>query len=157
MPCKYWGPCGCVNCYHERMYFAYVQACTLCKKKKNVKFWADRYKSAGSEPEDFLRGEMYTESFCALCEKKVSNVEAIDLVIQAELLEFVRVNPCALDLLKKTNTTPPVVIRTEKLLLIVPFARKDEAKKMGAKWDFATKSWYATSMDSPLLKEFKLK
>jgi putative DNA primase/helicase len=37
----------------------------------------------------------------------------------------------------------PMRVASEKTLLVVPYAEKDEAKALGARWDRAVKSWYA--------------
>lgn len=47
-------------------------------------------------------------------------------------------------LLEELNITPvPEHLAREKTLLFVPYSEKDEAKKLGAKWDKEQKSWYA--------------
>jgi hypothetical protein len=35
-----------------------------------------------------------------------------------------------------------------RLNLMVPFARKDEAKKLGAKWDASEKTWWLEKSDA---------
>jgi hypothetical protein len=44
-----------------------------------------------------------------------------------------------------------------KIYLNVPFARKDEAKALGAKWDSSKKKWYidSTSNKDELLRIFQ--
>jgi len=46
--------------------------------------------------------------------------------------------------------------KTTKIYLAVPFDEKDEAKKMGAKWDAVNKKWYAPNMESLLLEKWKI-
>lgn len=43
-----------------------------------------------------------------------------------------------------------------KAYLAVPFEEKDEAKKLGAKWDPVNKKWYAPNMESLLLEKWKI-
>jgi hypothetical protein len=51
--------------------------------------------------------------------------------------------PCAAD------------VAGERHYLAVPFARKEEAKRLGARWDAAAKRWYAQSADGPAAKAFR--
>ncbi len=43
-----------------------------------------------------------------------------------------------------------------KAYLAVPFVEKDEAKRLGAKWDASVKKWYAPHMESVLLEKWKI-
>ena len=51
----------------------------------------------------------------------------------------------------KNSTLPgkgvsrPVAVKEGAIYLVVPFAEKDEAKRLGAKWDAAARKWYAPS------------
>jgi hypothetical protein len=42
----------------------------------------------------------------------------------------------------------------ERVYLVVPFAEKEEAKRLGARWDAVAKKWYALSADAPAAKTF---
>ncbi len=42
----------------------------------------------------------------------------------------------------------------ERHYLVVPFAEKEEAKRLGARWDAVAKKWYALSADAPAAKTF---
>ena len=43
----------------------------------------------------------------------------------------------------------------EKIYLDVPFAKKDEAKKLGCRWDPDKKKWYVLEFNENILKQFK--
>jgi ribonuclease HI len=43
----------------------------------------------------------------------------------------------------------------EKIYLDVPFAKKDEAKKLGCRWDPDKKKWYILEFNESILKQFK--
>jgi hypothetical protein len=45
----------------------------------------------------------------------------------------------------KKTATPNDASRQAVAILNVPFAEKDEAKRLGARWDSAKKKWYAPS------------
>ncbi|HEY0060790.1 MAG TPA: DUF5710 domain-containing protein [Telluria sp.] len=40
---------------------------------------------------------------------------------------------------------PAATVKEGVLYLVVPFAEKDEAKRLGARWDAAARKWYAPS------------
>jgi hypothetical protein len=42
----------------------------------------------------------------------------------------------------RMGLVPLMIVIMMKTYLEVPFAKKDLAKKLGAKWDFATRQWY---------------
>ena len=43
----------------------------------------------------------------------------------------------------------------EKIYLDVPFAKKDEAKKLGCRWDADKKKWYVLQPSEVIFKQFK--
>jgi len=50
--------------------------------------------------------------------------------------------PCAAPLTWPLQTAEAPAPSAQTTILNVPYAEKDEAKKLGAKWDSARKKWY---------------
>jgi Domain of unknown function (DUF5710) len=45
---------------------------------------------------------------------------------------------------------------SDRLYLVVPFSKKDQAKALGARWDPVQQKWYAQTQFSELLSKFKI-
>src|SRR5690349_15635188 len=41
------------------------------------------------------------------------------------------------------DAPPPMIVMTARVWLDVPYSEKDEAKRLGARWDPASRRWYA--------------
>ena len=63
-----------------------------------------------------------------------------------------RGNAAADRLANQGATSSPLLSRPVRVDLKVPYARKEEAKELGARWDPSAKTWYTTG-DHPLLIE----
>ena len=64
------------------------------------------------------------------------------------------INPESKTIIFKESKTTTTTSK-EKIYLDVPFAKKDEAKKLGCRWDPDKKKWYVLESNDSIFKQFK--
>jgi len=97
--------------------------------------------------------------------KNKSNIKIIHIKAHTELTDVHSLGNQEADRLANLSINPEdktIIFKEskettskEKIYLDVPFAKKDEAKKLGCRWDPDKKKWYILEFNESILKQFK--
>ncbi len=92
--------------------------------------------------------------------KNKSNIKIIHIKAHTDLTDIHSLGNQEADRLANLAINPEskeskTITSKEKIYLDVPFAKKDEAKKLGCRWDPDKKKWYILESNDSILKQFK--